>query len=150
MARALSADETRPEREFALEFEEPSFLTLGICYEERGRFSGGAYHPVLKRIETFLDAPLPKALEKRKGHAARLLALDDAVTEAVKALKERGFESPYLKAFVVARVNPLRFRRGAKAEFDPTLERMISAARRFDPSKIRPDHLAAASGPPEE
>ena len=33
-------------------------------------------------------------------------------TEAMKKLKERGFESPYLRPFVVARINPLRFKRG--------------------------------------
>src|SRR5437879_1911225 len=37
------------EETYALEFEEPAFITLGLCYEERPRFSGGAYHPVLKR-----------------------------------------------------------------------------------------------------
>ena len=34
----------------------------------------------------------------------KLLALDEAVAEAVKQLKARDFKSPYLKAFVVARV----------------------------------------------
>jgi ParB family chromosome partitioning protein len=68
----------------------------------------------------------------------------------VNGLKSRGFTSPYLRAFVVARVNPLRFKRGASAEFDATLDRMIAAARRFDASGIRADQLASASGPPEE
>ena len=51
----------------------------------------------------------PKALETRRERAARVLELDDAVTAAVKELKSKGFESPYLRAFVVARINPLRF-----------------------------------------
>ena len=45
-----------------------------------------------------------------------MLELNQAVEETVKGLKERGFESPYLKAFVVARINPLRFQRKATAE----------------------------------
>jgi ParB family chromosome partitioning protein len=150
MARVLAIDERRPEAEFTLEFEEPSFLTLGLCYEERGRFSGGAYHPVLKRIDEFLAAPLPKALEERKDRAALLLDLDAAVVAAAQGLKDRGFQSPYLKAFIVARVNPLRFQRGARAEFRATMQKMLSAAERLDVSKIRPDQLAAASGPPDE
>ncbi len=150
MARALAEADRRPEKDFALEFEEPAFLTLGLCYEERGRFSGGAYHPVLKRVEEFLGAPLPKALEERKERAGKVLALDDAVVEAVSGLKVRGFDSPYLKAFVVARVNPLRFQRGARAAFDATFEKMIAAARRFDAGAVRADQLARASGPPEE
>jgi len=72
--------------------------------------------------------------------------VDEAVTAAVKELKARGFESPYLKAFVVARINPLRFQRGAKADFDATIERMTASARRFDASRIKADQLAAAAG----
>lgn len=150
MARALAEADRRPEKAFVLEFEEAAYLTLGLCYEERGRLAGGAYHPVLKRVDSFLDAPLPKALEIRKERAAKVLELDDAVGAAVNGLKARGFTSPYLRAFVVARINPLRFKRGTSAEFDATLDRMISAAKRFDAAGVRPDQLAAASGPPEE
>ena len=150
MARTLAAADPRPEKEFALEFEEPAYVTLGLCYEQNGRFAGGAYHPVLKRVDAFLDARLPRALEVREERAARLLELDEAVGAAVKALKARGFESPYLRAFVVARVNPLRFQRGAKGTFDETIGKMISAARRFDPAKVRADQLAATGGPPGE
>ncbi len=149
MARDLAAADPRPEKEFSLEFEEPAFLTLGLCYEEKGRFSGSVYHPVLKRVDEFMSVALAKALERRRERAGKLLELDAVVAEAVKGLKERGFESPYLKAFVVARVNPLRFQRGAKAAFEPTLEKMIGSARRFDASKIRADQLARTSGAPE-
>src|SRR4029078_6331579 len=117
---------------------------------ENGRFAGSAYHPVLRRIDAFLGSALPKALDIRRARAAKLLELEDAVGEAVKGLKARGFESPYLRAFVVARINPLRFKRGAKAEFDETIDRMITAARRFDPARVKADQVARASGPPEE
>lgn len=150
MARSLAGLEPRKEQELALEFEEASYLTLGIAYERRGRLSGGAYHPVLKRVEAFLDEPLPQALEVRSGRADRLLALDDRVTEAASALKERGFTSPYLKAFVVARINPLRFRRGAAMSADAALDAMAAAAARFDPDKVKTGDLASAAGPPEE
>ena len=150
MARSLSEQDRRAEKDYLLEFEEAAFLTLGLCYEKRGRFSGGAYHSLLRRVDDFVEAPLPKALEIREERAARLLELDDAVSEAVNALKGRGFQSPYLRAFVVARVNPLRFQRGAKADFDTTIEKMTGAARRFDVSKVKADQLAVASGAPEE
>ncbi|HEX5041652.1 MAG TPA: ParB N-terminal domain-containing protein [Candidatus Polarisedimenticolaceae bacterium] len=152
MARALAEvpGERRPEEAFALEFEEPAFLTLGLAYEERGRFSGGVYHPILRRADRWVDAPLPAALETRKALAARLLALDDAVVHAVAALKERGFQSPYLKAFVVARLNPLRFLKGDAPPLPKVLDRMEGAAERFDAGKIRPDQVARAGGPPEE
>src|SRR6185312_3365102 len=117
MARSLADIEPRPDRDYALEFEEPALITLGICYEQRGRFSGGAYHSVLRRIDAFLDEPLPRALEIRGARAAQLFALDEAVTAAVHALEERGLTSPYLRAFVVARINPLRWQRGATAPY---------------------------------
>jgi ParB family chromosome partitioning protein len=150
MARALAALDPRPEKDFALEFEEPALLTLGACYETRGRFSGGAYAPVLRRVEAFLGSKLPAALAIREEHAAAMIELDDAVIAAVAALKERGFESPYLKAFVVARINPLRFQRGAKATFEETIPKMLASAKKFDAAKVKADQLAAASGPPDD
>ena len=87
---------------------------------------------MLKRVEKFLGSPLPKALETRRERAARVMELDEAVSAAVAELKAKGFESPYLRAFVVARINPLRFKRGAKAEFDETIDKMLAGARRFD------------------
>lgn len=149
LAVSLAELDDRPEREFEAEFEEPALLTLGFCYMENGRFAGSAYHPVLKRIDKFLSAALPKALEVRRERAAGVLALEEAVTEAIAKLKERGFESPYLRAFVVARINPLRFQRGAKADFDETIEKMTAAARRFDPAKVKADQVARAAGPAE-
>jgi ParB family chromosome partitioning protein len=149
MARSLALLDPRPEEAFALEFEEPSYLTLGLCYEKNGRFAGGAYNPVLRRVDTFLSDPLPKALVKREERAAKVMELEEAVAAAMKALKARGFESPYLRAFVVARVNPLRFQKGA-AEFDATLDKMIASARRFNPASVKPDQIARASGPPDE
>jgi ParB family chromosome partitioning protein len=150
MARELARLDDRPEQEYAAIFEEPALLTLGLCYEERGRFSGGAYHPVLKRCETFLDLPLSQALAERERRRAALFALDDAVTACIAALKARGFESPYLRNYVLARVNPLRFQRGATADFDTTIAKMQAAAERFDASKVRADQVASAGGPPED
>lgn len=150
LEESLAELDDRPERDYAFEFEEPSLLTLGRCYLENGRFAGGAYHPVLKRVEKFLGSALSRALEVRRERAARLLELDAAVNDAVKGLKARGFESPYLKAFVVARLNPLRFKRGAKADFDETIDRMLASARRFDPAKIRADQVARSGGAADE
>src|SRR5689334_15160232 len=150
LAESLAQLDVRPERQFEAEFEEAALLTLGFCYMENGRFAGGAYHPVLRRIDKFLGSTLPKAVEIRRERAARVLELEAAVSEAIKGLKARGFESPYLRAFVVARINPLRSQRGAKAEFDETIDRMLAAARRFDAGRIKAEQVARASGPPEE
>jgi len=151
LAQLLAQTEDRPERDFEIEFEEPALLTIGLCYQENGRFAGGAYHPVLRRAEKWLGSALPKALETRRERAARVLELDAAVTEAMKKLKERGFESPYLRPFVVARINPLRFKRGGNPDVDETIETMLAAARRFDAGRVRADQVARTGGaPPEE
>jgi ParB family chromosome partitioning protein len=152
MARALAADPAsakKPERDWAFEFEEPSYLTIGLCYEANGRFSGGAYQPAVKRCEAFLDMPIAKAEAVRKARADKLLELDAAVNEAVKALKAAGLQSTYLKPFVVARINPLRFAKvkpGAPpADFDETIDKMIDKAGTFDATKVKPQDLAAAA-----
>jgi ParB family chromosome partitioning protein len=72
------------------------------------------------------------------------------VNDAVARLKERGFESPYLKAFVVARINPLRFQRKPTADFDETIDKMIASATKMDTSKIRVDQVARSGGAPSE
>jgi ParB family transcriptional regulator, chromosome partitioning protein len=150
LAQLLAETEDRPERDFEIEFEEPSLLTIGLCYQENGRFAGGAYHPVLRRAEKWLMTALPKALETRRGRAARILELDAAVTDAMKKLKARGFESPYLRPFVVARINPLRFKRGGNPDVDEKIETMLAAARRFDAGRVRADQVARTGGAPEE
>lgn len=150
MARTLAEIDPRSEQDYALEFEEPDYLTLGLAYEKRGRLSGGAYHPVLRRVEAFLDSPLPEALQTRDRRAQRLIDLDDKVADAVTALKARGFTSPYLKAFVVARLNPLRFRRDATMAPDEALEAMVRAAERFDAERVKMADLASAPPGPAE
>jgi ParB family transcriptional regulator, chromosome partitioning protein len=149
LAQLLAESESRPEKDYEIEFEEPALLTIGLCYQENGRFAGGAYHPILRRVEKFESSSLPKALETRRERAARILELDAAVTEAMKKLKERGFESPYLRPFVVARINPIRFKRGA-ADADEVIDTMLASARKFDAGRIRADQVAKAGGAPEE
>lgn len=150
MARDLAEHGDQSEIDYGLEFEEAAFLTLGLCYEKNGRFAGGAYHPVLKRVDAFLDKPLRKALEVRAKRAASVGELEEAVAAAMQALKDKGFESPYLRAFVVARINPLRFQRGAKADFDETIEKMTASARKFKAESVKPEHLARAGGSADE
>ncbi|HEX6531076.1 MAG TPA: ParB N-terminal domain-containing protein [Nitrospira sp.] len=152
MYRELAQLEEADEETYALEFEEPALITLGLCYEERPRFSGGAYHPVLKRVEEFLKKPLRTAIESRHDRARKVLALDDAIVKQVEGLKAKGLTSPYLKSFVVARVNPLRFRPkdAPVLSFDDALERMMQAASKFNPDKIKIDDLAKSGGAPDE
>jgi ParB family chromosome partitioning protein len=78
-----------------------------------------------------------KILFRTLRRAARLLELDDAVGEVVAKLKARGLTSPYLKAFVVARINPTRFSKASSFDFDEVLGKMIASAKRFNVDKIK-------------
>ncbi len=149
MYRAMAETDKDVESLHALEFEEPAFATLGICYERNGRFAGGAYQPILRRVDGWLEKPLKQAIETRQGRAEKVEKLDARVSEIVKALQAKGFQSPYLKAFVVARVNPLRFMK-AMPPFDEALDDILKRAARFDSEKVRQEDLSAAAGPPPE
>jgi ParB family chromosome partitioning protein len=148
MAKSLAALKTDPpakETDFALEFEEPALLTVGICYEKRPRFSGGAYNPILRRCEAFSEDPLAKSIAARELRADKVLELDDLVGEVVKALKARGFDSPYIKTFVVSRINPLRGRGDAKP-IDEVLDTMLDKIKAFDASSVKEDEIGAGGG----
>jgi len=150
LAEALAVLDDRPEVEFETEFEEAALVTLGLCYQQNGRFSGSVYHSVLRRCDKFLRRSLPDALMERRLRADKLLELNELVNQAVAALKQKGMDSPYLKAFVVARINPLRFQKKPTADFDETIDKMIGSAQRFDAGKIRSDQVARSGGPPAE
>ncbi|MFN7965364.1 MAG: ParB N-terminal domain-containing protein [Acidobacteriota bacterium] len=150
MARALATHDPKDEQDYSLEFEEPSFLTLGACYEHNGKFSGVVYQPVLKRVDKFLDESLPAALKKRATRAKQLIDLDDAVSAIVAKLQQRGFDSPYLKAFVIASITPRPDEKSKSNEFDATIALMRKAATKFDASKIKAEQIARAGGPTDE
>lgn len=79
---------------------------------------------------------------------AAVSPVDDAVGEVVAKLKSRGLASPYLKAFVVARINPTRFSKASLFDFDEVLGKMIASAKRFNVDKIKQEDVARAGGPP--
>ena len=150
MERALADESRESEEAFAFQFEMPSYLTLGAAYESRPRLSGAVYQSVLRRIDDFLDMPLPKALKERERRAGLVLAIDDRVTAIVEKLKARGLTSPYLRPFVVARINPIRFSKATSFDFDEVLQKMTASAGKFNIDKVKAEEVTRASGPPGE
>ncbi|HKD03549.1 MAG TPA: ParB N-terminal domain-containing protein [Terriglobales bacterium] len=146
----VDEDSTRPESQFAFYLDEPALVTLGVCYERVPRFGGGAYHSILRRLESFTDEPLRAALKLHEKRASLVLELEDQVAAAVKKLKERGLVSPYLRSFVVARINPLRWIKGEPPALEEVIRTMRDRAARFNVEKVRPQDLAGAGGPPDE
>jgi ParB family chromosome partitioning protein len=141
----LEDSAAKPEKEFAYYFEEAALITMGLCYEQHARFSGGVYNSFVRRLTAFSDEPLAKSLKTHERVATMLLELDAAVAEVVKKLKAKGFVSPYLKTFVVARSNPLRFMKEP-----PELEDLIKTIRgkvdRFNVDKIKQEDISASGG----
>ena len=146
----LDEDASRAESGFAFYLEEASLVTLGICYQQNGKFAGGAYNPIVRRLETFSDEPIAKAIKRHEKTAELLMDLDARVTEAVKKLKEKGFVSPYLRTFVVARINPLRWIQGDPPPLEEVLKTMRDRAARFNVDKIKQSDLANMGGAPDE
>ncbi|HKU28558.1 MAG TPA: ParB N-terminal domain-containing protein, partial [Candidatus Sulfotelmatobacter sp.] len=124
----VQEDAARPESQFAFYLDEPALVTLGVCYEKLPRFGGGVYHPILRRLESFTDDPLRSAIREHEKRATLVLDLEDKVAAAVKKLKERGLVSPYLRSFVVARVNPLRWIKDELPPLEDVLKTMRERA----------------------
>jgi len=138
MARSLvRRDGQRRESQFTAEFESAELLTLGMVYEHSGRFAGGAYSAFLKKVDRFSERTLTVSLREREDYAARLQEIDSHVKRLIAALQARGFKSPYLRNYVVARINPVRFHKAKKGDTKPpmplaqALTRMVAAARTF-------------------
>jgi ParB family chromosome partitioning protein len=142
----LEEDDSRIEKGFSFYLEEASLVTLGLCYERNGKFAGGAYNPIVKRLEVFSDEKIGKAINAHEKYADMLMDLDEKVAAAIAKLKARGFVSPYLRAFVVARINPLRWIQGEPPPLEEVLKTMRERAAKFNAEKIKQEDLAGAGG----
>jgi ParB family chromosome partitioning protein len=146
----IEEDASRPESGFGFYLEEASLITLGFCYEQKANFAGGAYNPILRRLEQFSEEPLRKTVRVHEKFANALLDLDEKVSAVVAQLKERGLTSPYLRAFVVARINPLRWIKGEPPSLEDVLKTMRERVLKFNVDKVRQQDLATMAGAPED
>jgi ParB family transcriptional regulator, chromosome partitioning protein len=149
MARNLAKrHSSAKESQFATEFESADLLTLGVVYEQASRFAGGAYSSLLKKVDRFSDRTLAASLREREGYASRLLQIDAQSKKIIAALQAKGFKSPYLRNYVVARLNPVRFHKIKKGDTKPpmpiaqALTRMAAAAKNFKIESVSNSDLA--------
>ena len=149
MARNLAKHEAGArETQYADQFEAAELLTLGILYEKNPRFAGGAYSSFLRKIDRFSECTITASLREREGYASRLLGIDTEVKRIIAALSARGFKSPYLRNYVVARINPVRFIKQARGVAKPAmpigqaLTRMTAAANGFKLESVSNADLA--------
>jgi ParB family chromosome partitioning protein len=146
MYRGLAEEQPRTgEEDWAFQFEAPHYVTLGLLYEENKRFAGGAFAPILKRVDGFLKGKLPQTLEERQKRAAKVRAADEALGRAVAALKKRGISHPYVKNYVLARTSPLTRARKTVPSFDQAFSRLVSAIDGFDVAKVRYEDVQRAA-----
>ena len=103
-------------------------------------------------MDTFLDEPIAKAIKERDRRGRKILKLDDAVSAAVEKLKAKGLTSPYLKPFVVSRVNYTRFSKATSFDFDEALDKIIASAAKFNVDRVKQEDVAKSGGgaPDEE
>jgi len=138
MYRGLAVDQPKTtEEHWSFQFESPHFITLGVVYEENRRFAGGAFAPILKRVDKFLKGPLRETLGEREERAAKLKAADAALVTVVAALKKRGINHPYVKNYVLARTSPLTRARKTLPSFDQTFSKLLAAIEAFDVSAVK-------------
>lgn len=142
----IEKDASRKETEFAFYLEEASLVTLGFCYEKKPVFAGGAYNPILRRLEEFADEPLKTTVKQHEKHAEMVLDLEEKVSSVVAKLKEKGLTSPYLRTFVVARINPLRWIKGDAPPLEEVLKTMRDRATKFKTDKVKQEDLASMAG----
>ena len=135
----------KKEEEFAFQFEEAYYVTLGLLYEKNARFAGGAYSPILRRVDRFLEQPLRSAWETREKRAAKVAEADGILKGIVEKLKRRGIRHPFVKNFVLARCNPLGRARKTLPGFDQAIGRLIDALEGFDIGRIRQEDIARSA-----
>ena len=138
MYRALVKEEPETtEERWTFQFESAHFVTLGLLYEENKRFAGGAFAPILRRVDKFLKGHFPRTLKEREERAEMVREADAALGQVVAKLKKRGINHPYVKNFVLARTTPLTRQRKTLPSFEQTFKKLLEGIEGFDVAKVR-------------
>jgi ParB family chromosome partitioning protein len=142
MYRGAAAEQpSSTEEDWSFQFESAHFITLGLLYEQNKRFAGGAFAPILRRVDKFLKTSLRRGLEEREERAALVRSVDEALAAVVAKIKKRGINHPYVKNYVLARTTPLTRARKTLPSFDQTFKRLKDNLEDFDVSKVRYDEI---------
>jgi ParB family transcriptional regulator, chromosome partitioning protein len=142
MYRGAEAEQpTSTEEDWGFQFESAHLITLGLLYEQNKRFAGGAFAPILRRVDKFLKTSLRKGLEEREERAALVRAADETLAGVVAKIKKRGINHPYVKNYVLARTTPLTRARKTLPSFETTFKRLKENLEEFDVAKVRYDEI---------
>jgi ParB family transcriptional regulator, chromosome partitioning protein len=138
---ALAEQPTSTEEDWAFQFESAHLITLGLLYEQNKRFAGGAFAPILRRVDKFLKVGLRKGLEEREERAGLVRAADETLASVVAKVKKRGINHPYVKNYLLARTTPLTRARKTLPSFEQTFKKLRDNLEDFDVSKVRYDEI---------
>jgi ParB family transcriptional regulator, chromosome partitioning protein len=138
---ALAEQPTSTEEDWAFQFESAHLITLGLLYEQNKRFAGGAFAPILRRVDKFLKLGLRKGLEEREERAALVRAADETLASVVAKVKKRGINHPYVKNYLLSRTTPLTKARKTLPSFEQTFKKLRENLEEFDVSKVRYDEI---------
>ena len=142
MYRGAEAEQpSSTEEDWAFQFESAHLITLGLLYEQNKRFAGGAFAPILRRVDKFLKTSLRKGLEERDERAGLVRSADEALGAVVAKIKKRGINHPYVKNYVLARTTPLTRARKTLPSFEQTFKRLKDNLAEFDVAKVRYDEI---------
>jgi ParB family chromosome partitioning protein len=142
MYRALVEQQpTSSEDDWALQFESPHFITLGLLYETNKRFAGGAFAPILRRVDKFLKGTLRKGLEERIERAELVRSVDETLAQVVAKVRKRGINHPYVKNYLLARTTPLTRARKTLPSFEQTFRKLRDNLEDFDVTRVRYDEI---------
>ncbi|HEU5323521.1 MAG TPA: chromosome partitioning protein ParB, partial [Methylomirabilota bacterium] len=136
--------ETQPattEEDWAFQFESAHFVTLGLLYETNKRFAGGAFAPILRRVDKFLKGTLRRGIAEREERAGLVRAADEALAGVVARLKKRGINHPYVKNYLLARTTPLTRARKTLPSLEQTFRKLRENLEAFDVSRVRYDEI---------
>ena len=142
MYRALVEQQpTSSEEAWAFQFESAHFITLGLLYEQNKRFAGGAFAPILRRVDKLLKGTLRKGLEERTERAELVRAADETLGQVVAKVKKRGINHPYVKNYLLARTTPLTRARKTLPSFEQTFRKLRDNLQDFDVTRVRYDEI---------
>jgi ParB family transcriptional regulator, chromosome partitioning protein len=132
---------TSTEEDWAFQFESAHLITLGLLYEQNKRFAGGAFAPILRRVDKFLKVSLRRGLEEREERAGLVRAADETLAGVVAKVKKRGINHPYVKNYLLARTTPLTRARKTLPSFEQTFKKLRDNLEEFDVAKVRYDEI---------
>src|SRR3989441_13149910 len=146
MYRGLAESQpSSTEEDWTFQFESAHFITLGLLYEENKRFAGGAFAPILRRVDKFVKQTLPRGLETRTERADLVRKADAALVVVVAKIKKRGINHPYVKNYLLPRNTPLTRAPKTLPSFEPTFQKLRQNLEEFDVGKVRYDDIQRSS-----